>query len=361
MRKLVSCQRIVDVIPMEGCDNIELIQVLGWQCIVAKSENFKVGDLVIYFEIDSMIPEYMREELAFMNRTNWRVRTIKMRGYISQGIVISLNQYAKLVQAKYGEDALINLTIPKEDDDLTESLKVEKYEPPVSMNSGLSLGRTTGKFIENCPKTDETRVQSLSERDYQNIRELDDEFVATEKIDGSSQTCALIDNEFKVCSHNLEKDKEGNCTFWEYAIKLNVEEKMRMASDKFGLGNWVLQGELCGEGIQSNRLGMKGKTILFFYAFNIDTQEYFEWNLFKDVMEFMELETVPVITENFILPENKADLVTMVDGIKSKIDNNKLAEGYVIFAKHNHKLIRGSRMGRISIKAISNTYLEKEK
>ena len=70
MRQLVSAQKITNIHPMEGCDNIELVQVLGWQCIVAKSEGYKVGDIVVYFEVDSIIPEYMREELAFMSKTN---------------------------------------------------------------------------------------------------------------------------------------------------------------------------------------------------------------------------------------------------------------------------------------------------
>jgi len=80
-RKLASIQKIVSVSPIEDADRIEIAQVLGWQCVVAKKDNFKAGDLIVYIEIDSIVPE--RNEFEFLRDRKFRVKTIKLRKQIS--------------------------------------------------------------------------------------------------------------------------------------------------------------------------------------------------------------------------------------------------------------------------------------
>jgi RNA ligase (TIGR02306 family) len=89
MRKLASIQKIVDIRPIDGADKIEVAQVLGWEVVVAKKDEFKVGDLVIYIEIDSIVPD--KSEFDFLRDRKFRVRTIKLRKQVSQGLILPLS------------------------------------------------------------------------------------------------------------------------------------------------------------------------------------------------------------------------------------------------------------------------------
>ena len=144
MRKLASIQHIKNLEPIEGADAIEKATVLGWQVVVKKGE-YKVGDLTVYIEIDSLLPE--TSDFEFMRKNKFRVRTIRLRGQVSQGIC-------------FQPSILPPDFILDEDADCTEALGIVKYEPPVPAHlAGIAKGRFPG-FI---PKTDETRVQVLQE------------------------------------------------------------------------------------------------------------------------------------------------------------------------------------------------------
>lgn len=142
MRKLASIQRIKALEPIEGADAIERATVLGWQLVVKKDE-FRVGELCIYCEIDSILPE--KPEFEFLKSRGMRIRTIRLRGQISQGICFPLS----FLPAE---------TLIEEDSDVTEILGVTKYEPPIPASLA---GVMKGAFPSFIPKTDETRVQVL--------------------------------------------------------------------------------------------------------------------------------------------------------------------------------------------------------
>lgn len=102
MRKLATIREIKDIQPIEGADRIEVATVDGWQVVIKKGE-FKVGDKIIYIEIDSIVPE--REEFEFLRDRKFRVRTIKLRKQISQGLIMPLSilgNYGKLIYDKEG-------------------------------------------------------------------------------------------------------------------------------------------------------------------------------------------------------------------------------------------------------------------
>jgi RNA ligase (TIGR02306 family) len=167
----------------------------------------------------------------------------------------------------------------------------------------------------------------------------------TEKFDGSSATFYLKDGVFGVCSRNLELiETEGN-TFWKVSREMDLENKLK----NYG-NNYSIQGELIGEGIQRNPYKIKGQTIRFFNAFNIDTQEYLGLHDFKDLMFDMGLNTVPILSEDFILPENINEMIIFADG-KSVLNDSFDREGVVV-----RSLDRS-----ISFKAISNKFLLNEK
>jgi len=103
MRKLAHVEKIVSIQPIDGADRIEVATVLGWQVVVKKDE-FKVGDLCIYIEIDSVLPEI--EDFEFLRDKKFRIKTQKLRGQISQGLILpldALNNFGKLIKEENGD------------------------------------------------------------------------------------------------------------------------------------------------------------------------------------------------------------------------------------------------------------------
>src|SRR5574343_292362 len=259
MRKLASVQKILSLSPIEGADKIELARDLGWNVVVEK-DKYKVGEMIVYCEIDSVLPK--REEFMFLEPRGMRIRTIKLRGQVSQGICFPLSVLPE------------NLNI-EEDMDVIFELGVIKYEPPIPANLA---GRVKGNFPLFIPKTDETRVQTMQ-------KELN-KYVGyscyiTEKLDGSSATYYIKDGSFGVCSRNLDILESEDNSFWKVARELNIEEKLKQLN-----GNYAFQGELIGEGVQKNKYGLKGQTVRFFNIFDIDKFEYFSYeNMIKTYNE----------------------------------------------------------------------------
>jgi RNA ligase (TIGR02306 family) len=337
-RKLASVRMISEILPIEGADAIELAIVGGWKVVVAKNVGHKVNDMVIYCEVDSFLP--IRDEFEFLRKSSYkkmgdgegfRLRTIKLRGQVSQGLIIPLNELLK-----YGVSA----------DDVYEGLDVSgmlgivKYEPPIPAELA---GKVKGSFPSFIPKTDEERVQNLT-NEYEGWK--DKTFYVTEKLDGSSATFYFNDGVFGVCSRNLELlETEGN-SFWRVARELDLENRMR----EFGI-NISLQGELIGEGIQGNPYKIKGQTVRFFNLFDIDLQQYHNLSMFEAVVKNQfGLETVPVLDKHFKLPDSVDELLSYADA-KSELNPNFDREGVVI-----RSLDR-----TISFKVISNKFLLNEK
>jgi RNA ligase (TIGR02306 family) len=258
-RKLATVRIITDIKPIEGADMIELATVGGWNVVVAKNVGHKVGDMVVYCEIDSFLP--IREEFEFLRKTSYkkmgdqegfRLKTIRLRGQVSQGLILPIHVLPLLEMVHEGQD-------------VTEMLGIVKYEPPIPAELA---GKVKGQFPSFLRKTDEERVQNLV-KEYEEYRyQSKHQFYITEKLDGSSATFYLNNGEFGVCSRNLELlETEGN-TFWKVARETDLENKLR----QYGK-NLSLQGELIGEGIQGNPYKIKGHTVQYFNVFDIDKQQ----------------------------------------------------------------------------------------
>ncbi|MBE0638999.1 MAG: RNA ligase (ATP) [Bacteroidales bacterium] len=302
MRKLASIQKIKALDPIEGADAIERATVLGWQLVVKKGD-YHVGDLAVYCEIDSIMPD--RPEFEFLKPRGMRIKTIRLRGQISQGICFPLSILP--------EDFEI-----KEDADCTAALGVIKYEPPIP---AYLSGTVKGKFPWFIPKTDETRVQVLQDvlDKYKG-----EKCYITEKVDGSSVTYYLNNNEFGVASRNLELLEDDENSLWKVARELDIENKLRSLGK-----NMALQGELIGEGIQSNKLRLRGQTIVVFNAFEIDTAKYLNYYELKQLIETLQLPMVPVVATDYIL-ENDIEAIIRRATIKSLLCPDVWAEGIVI-------------------------------
>jgi RNA ligase (TIGR02306 family) len=335
-RKLATIRQISDLSPIEGADKIELSTVGGWKVVVAKDVGHKVGDLVVYCEIDSFLP--IKEEYEFLRKTSYkkmsdgtegfRLKTIRLRGQISQGLILPLK-----------DTQLPNKDLLTVGMDVTSELGIVKYEPPIPAELA---GKVKGLFPSFLRKTDEERIQNITS-EYEEFKKR--KFYVTEKLDGSSATFYFNDGVFGVCSRNLELlETEGN-TFWKVARELDLENKMR----DFGM-NISIQGELIGEGIQGNPYKIKGQTVRFFNLFDIDLQEYHSFSMMKTTLKGMGLETVPVVDEYFTLPDSVGDLLNYADN-KSLLNPNFDREGVVI-----RTLDR-----KVSFKVISNKFLLNEK
>jgi RNA ligase (TIGR02306 family) len=338
-RKLATIRIISDIQPIEGADAIELAIVDGWKVVVAKGVGHKVGDYVVYCEIDSFLP--IRDEFEFLRKTSYkklkdgsegfRLKTIKLRGQVSQGLILPISVFGD-----FGWTAYEGL-------DVSERLGITKYEPPIPAEL---QGKVKGSFPSFIPKTDEERVQNLT-KEYEMLKyQSKHQFYVTEKLDGSSATFYFKDGEFGVCSRNLELvETEGN-TFWKVARELDLENKLK----ENGI-NLMLQGELIGESIQGNPYKIKGQTIRFFNIYHIDSQSYYGLPMFLATMEHtLKLETVPILDVYFKLPDTIDEIIKYADG-KSKLNPNFDREGIVVRSMDR----------TISFKVISNKFLLNEK
>lgn len=335
-RKLASIQIIDDIQPIVGADFIEVASVKGWKLVVKKGE-FRISDASIYCEIDSFLP--IKDEFEFLRKSSYkkmgelegfRLRTVKLKGQISQGLLLPMI----LLKDKIYKDQYNSLQVG---DDVAEALGIFKYERPIPAE--LS-GVMKGSFPNFIPKTDEERIQNLTDV-YSNFKK--SVFSVTEKLDGSSTTYYVNNGVFGVCSRNIELVENETNTFWKQARLMNLEEKL-LATGK----NISIQGELIGENVQSNPYKLKGQKIMFFNAFDIDEQLYFETSDFISLINQLGLETVPMLDNFFTLPESMDELLLYSEG-KSTLNPNTEREGIVI--RNNRRTI--------SFKAISNKYLLK--
>jgi RNA ligase (TIGR02306 family) len=334
-RQLATIRKIAALEPIEGADAIEVAAVDGWKVVVKKGE-FTEGQLAVYFEIDSWMPTELapflskgKEPRAFEGVRGERLRTVKLRGQISQGLLLPI-----LEDTLKGAGILISEGL-----DLTEHLGIKKWERP--MNAQLA-GMARGNFPALVPKTDQARIQNLT-RNFPKLQE--DTWSITEKLDGSSCTFYLDkEGEFHVCSRNLDlKQTEGN-TFWQLALQLDIEGIMRRHS----LSGMAIQGEMIGEGIQGNQY----KTRLDFYVYdmyNTSTGEYILPIQLESACKRLGLKHVPILVSNTDIKQQTIQSIIEYAEGKSQLNGSE-REGVVFKSNTVHDL---------SFKAISNKWLLK--
>lgn len=365
-RKLATVRRISQILPIEGADAIELAIVDGWKVVVAKNVGHKVGDMVVYCEIDSFLP--IREEFEFLRKSSYkkmgdqegfRLKTIKLRGQVSQGLILPIIVLGESTWSDEDKEIFKNAMNLSDESvigtDVSERLGIVKYEPPIPAQLA---GKVKGLFPSFLRKTDEERVQNLADK-YESLKE--HTYYVTEKLDGSSATFYVKDGVFGVCSRNLElsepepfvpgmimcadgieRPKQEN-SFWKAANEMGLKDLM-LAQGR----NFSVQGELIGEGIQGNPYKIKGQTVRFFNVFDIDEQEYEDFEQFTWTLKSMGLQSVPVLETEFKLPDTVDQLLTYAEG-KTALGSGAEREGVVI-----RSLDR-----KISFKVISNKFLLK--
>ena len=343
-RKLASVQKVKAIRPIEGADRIEVVQVLNWDCVASKGQ-YHVGDLVIYFEIDSLLPdipafEFLKKSAWSQKLNKYKISTHKFRNQISQGLVMPITQLREIYNAINGTS--ISSIDYDEGDDLTALLKIEKYEPPVS-NGPL------GEIINHewyVPKTDEERIQVCAENvlpEY--IKRGQNEWYASIKLDGTSCTAGLFDDAFLIGGRTQWYKDENmyTTTVKKYG---DIEAKAREYLDTTGV-YVVFQGELCGPGIQGNKLGLKEKEWFIFNVFVSTTGKYDSYEKLDligmlAICERFGLKHVPIIDDEYKFSfDGYSNTDEIVNGLLSYVDNfkyrtyfedaspNQVAEGLV--------------------------------
>jgi RNA ligase (TIGR02306 family) len=320
MRKLASIQTIAALDPIPGADAIELARVLGWAVVVKRGE-FSVGDSVIYCEIDSLLPE--RREFEFLRTSSYkparidaagqvttpagfRIKTVRLRGQVSQGICFGLSLLPEADSLPVGTD-------------VTEPLEIVKWEPPIS--PGM-VGRIKGPFPDSLPKTDETRVQLLANA---LIRHQGKEFYVTEKLDGSSYSAFHCQGNFGICSRNQWIDESDTSSkYVSIAQAFSLPEKLAQAAARLG-HDIAIQGEMIGPGIQGNKYGLSFVTLRVFNVLNLSTRRLLDFQAMQQEIKALGLESVPYL-ETIKLDHTVDDLIVKAEG-KSVLNSKTEREG----------------------------------
>jgi hypothetical protein len=358
MRKLASIQEIAEINKIDGADNVSVATILGWSVVIANKDSFSVGDLVIFIEPDSLMPE--KPEYEFLRQRKFRVRTIRLRGQVSQGLVLPMAVLPiKKAGYRYGEDVTEILGVRKHDPqgDIENRLaaeqasreknKIKKFLSRYSWFRRLFAKNKRGGFPSFISKTDEERVQNLPHICEEEKRTL---FDITEKIDGQSGTWFLVRHKglfgtkysFGVCSRRILLNRPDNSSYWQMAKKYAVEKVLR---NLIGNESFVcLQGEICGPSIQGNKYGLKENDL---WAFNlIYPSGKISTLLAKEILYREGIQFVPVLGVGFTLPKTVNELLEMANGF-SALNPDVLREGIVI---RNYEK-------NISFKAISPRFL----
>lgn len=344
MRQLASIKRIQEIKPIIGADKICSYRVDGWW-VVDKKDQYNIGDLVVYLELDSWIPFELAPFLSkgkdpkeYNGVKGERLKTIRLKGSLSQGLILPLTVLS--VNTDTGD--YLGDWEQFEGHDVSERLGIQKWEPPIPAQL---RGKIAGNFPSWARKTDQTRIQSC----YGEVYPYFDEYWSVEeKMDGSSMTVAKRNDEVHVCSRNLSiKLDDDTNTFISVAKSTGIIDKICQYPR-----NVAISGELCGEGIQGNRYNIKGHRWFIFDIFDVDMQRYVSWEerqaIISDFAEMgVKLDQVPLVAVGPLTDMTVDSLLETAES-KSKIDPETEQEGLVF------KNIKNPEM---SFKAISNLYL----
>ena len=376
-RALAYVVTIDEIRPIEGYDRVEYARTNGWWVIINKADNLHVGDKCVYFEVDSKVNP-LDERFAFLEKRDYRIKTIKMCKVYSQGLLIPLTNFPEL------GDLDINT-------DVTDALKVIYYEPADNQRKANApdpnakyismaarhpklakkkwfrwlMKRQWGKKLlfvffgkkKDTPKGWPTHFPGVSKTDQERIENMpyvlseEGTWIRTQKCDGTSATYILEKKgknkyEFYVCSRNVRmKSKEQECYYgnnnyyWEAAIKYDIENKMKeYLNSNTNLTFVCWQGEICGPGIQKNPHGLSELHLFLFHMTDNIVGRWDVRNLQK-VCEVYAMECVPIVDIEYVLPNDLEEFKKTAEGYYApEVCEGKTGqsmEGYVYYDTKN--------------------------
>lgn len=344
-RKLATIRRIAEIKPIDGANEICAYRTDGWW-IVDKIDKYSVNDLCIMCEIDSWIPTELapflsrgKEPREYNGIKGERLKTIKLRGQISQGLLLP----KKVVESKLGVEVF-------EEECYDELLNITKWELSEKEFFKRYLANPEarkGGFPWFIPKSDQERIQNISDKTLERWSASDLTWEVTEKLEGSSMTVYYVNNkdlkDEGVCSRNINlKNNLENNKFWYTTNKFNILSKLKEYSR-----NLAVQGELVGPGVCGNHYKLDKFDYYVYNIWDIDNQSWLLPEERDFICRELEFKHVPVIsTDTKLVSYTRDYLLTEADGY-SAINPEKKREGLVFKC---HQLPE-------SFKAVSNLYL----
>lgn len=377
-RELAYIVKVLETKELHDYTNVHYIRVLEWWCVAPK--DIKLGDLVVYFEIDSLLPQN-DNRFSFLASKKFRIKPIKICGVVSQGLVLPLSEFPELKGCK-------------ECDFVTDKLHVEKYDPE-SVNEGSVKSKVSDfqravdshpKFFKNpivkylmkykpvrfvlaklfvlqkdkdkskwpgwLPKTGSERIQNMP-----HLFGCKDKYIITEKVDGASTSFILNEKDkYIVCSHNVIKNPDKNSdggnfyktNIWaESGVNYNIESVLRSIKKDLKLKTVAIQGETYGDGIQKRNYSLKNKHgfVVFHIWFDGVRQPI------KDMIAICDKYNIPhvhVYNYEYSIQDTVEKIIEYIDNSKSNIDGGDI-EGFVFY----------SQDGQQNFKCVSPNFLLK--
>lgn len=382
MRKLISIKPVDEILPIPDADFLEVARIGGWKCVVKKGE-LKVGGDAVYVEIDSLVP-VSHPAFAFLEpkKILWkgiegaRIKTIKLKGQVSQGLALSLNSFTE-------DEVNILRAVDNQpegvDAEYISALGVVKWEPYSAEEQAKLGGATKGNWPYFLQKTDQERVQNYwnafgnkddkyvvtytnqetgelitVERPFKYIRDTD--YEVTIKLDGSSMTAFVNEGEFGLCSRNLQVKEDSDLAFATEARGLGLKQLLLNYHEKTKR-NIALQGELIGPGIQGNNEKLPCLQFRLFDIYDIDKRSYvnaYERNTILDDLYTADHIDSPRILVAPLLEVRHFDFKTIEEALEyadgPSLNPNVKREGVVF---------KSIEDPTFSFKIISNQYLLK--
>ena len=364
MRELAYIQTIKSLSPIPDADAIEKAEVLGWSLVVKKGE-FKVGDRCCYLEIDSVVPEYPCFE--FLRSKKFRIKTVKLRGQISQGIAFPVSIINEI-------DPSFDISKLSIGQDVTEVLKITKYESEPEEEQVEQVKKTwlenklsyykwklfgikpikRGTYPLDIPKTEEQRVQKMGKELEEHLGK---RCYITEKVEGCSSTFVYRtggnwlaklfgkDGSFQVCSRNITVFNSQNGKSRPHHL-ITVAEKYDLHNKLKKLDcDIAIQGETCGPKIQGNIYKLPELEFKVFSIYDIGQKRYLSYLDMYNLCEELNLPMVPFVGYERIV--NSTSYYVEKSADNSRINKNVLREGIVVRTLD----------GKLSFKSINPNYL----
>ena len=380
-RKLASIVEIDSCEPIPDTDRLSVATMKGkgWRVVTGRDE-FHPGDLACYFEIDSFINaddprfEFLKDRCLrkFVSkggnvlREGIRIKTCKLRGVVSQGLLMPLDKFPEVTDniawndAKFADEWIDGS--PVEGHDVTELLHVEHYDEvkeqlqPQTGNpiSADVMGSFPTAYI---PKTDEERLANLTDWfDTMKGRR----FQISVKADGMSCTVAYspsvdAENPFVVCSRNLRLKREtadgAVPVYWQMAEKYKLLEKLESCYDHGG-HEYAIQGEVVGPGINGDRNHEKEYGFKVFRIWDILNQKFLNPNETVSFCKEIDIPHVEVLETDFPFFDRCHDYDEAMEFAQGKTAEGNEREGVVLKSSDDGPFQ--------SCKIVSNRYLMKQ-
>ena len=329
-RALATIRRITGIQSIPERDRIIAYQIDGW-FVIDQKDKYSVGEQVVYLEPDSWVPTELapflskgKEPRVFENVKGERLKTIRMGGQLSQGLILPVSILDGIVESIYLDD--LDVTVP---------LGILKYEKPIPAELA---GLAKGNFPVEIPKTSATRIQNV-----RGVEFAEEVWSITEKLHGTSCTFYLdMQGGFHVCSRNLDLTESDTNTLWKIARENMIEEKMR---DFCGNGI-ALQGEVIGQGINGNQYGLSNCEFFLFNVYSVKDNCYLKNSEILHFANTLHLNLVPNLDSEIEVSNNIQEMLLKADG-QSQLNKSK-REGFVMKNQNDTSQI---------IKVISNAWL----